>query len=150
MALETSHKVQIAIAVLGLVGTLTVAGIANWDKIFPPPTPPSIELGLKFMAEERYKEAVAVLKPFAREGDARAQYYVARIYDMEWIESGDPVGDKIRASYWYKKAAAQNFEDSQSCYERVENDLNTEGVSAADQVRRFFIWGEESGHREGI
>lgn len=147
MALETGHKVQIAIAVLGLVGTLAVACIANWGKIFPPPAPPSVEVGLKYLAEERYKDAVAVLRPFAREGDARAQYYVARIYDMEWIESGDAIGDKIRAAYWYKKAAAQNFKDSQSAYESVEESLH--GMTAYDFVRRPVIEGEESGHQEG-
>ncbi|QJP09040.1 hypothetical protein [Pseudomonas multiresinivorans] len=151
MALETGHKVQIAIAVLGLVGTLTVAGIANWERIFPPPPPPpppSVELGLQYLAEERFEEAVAMLKPFARNGDARAQYSVGRIYDMEFIESGDPTGDKFRASYWYKKAAAQNYKDSQSSYEMVEESLHD--ISSLDAVRRFSIEEKESGHQAGL
>ena len=39
----SSHKVQIFIAVLGLVGVLATAALSNWDKLFPAPLPPTVE-----------------------------------------------------------------------------------------------------------
>jgi len=39
----SSHKVQIIVAVLGLVGVLATAVLSNWDKFFPAPPPPTIE-----------------------------------------------------------------------------------------------------------
>lgn len=37
---QSNHRVPIAIAIIGVVGTLGAALIANWDKIFPPPPQP--------------------------------------------------------------------------------------------------------------
>ena len=39
----SSHKVQIIVAVLGLVGVLATAALSNWDKLFPAPPPPTVE-----------------------------------------------------------------------------------------------------------
>ena len=39
---ESSHRVAIVVAVIGVIGTLGAALIANWDRIFAPsPKPPS-------------------------------------------------------------------------------------------------------------
>ena len=45
---DSSHRVQIIVAVIGLIGVLGAAVIANWDKIFGPvmqPEPVSIPIG---------------------------------------------------------------------------------------------------------
>jgi hypothetical protein len=39
----SSHRVQIIVAVLGLVGVLATAILSNWDKFFPGPPPPTVE-----------------------------------------------------------------------------------------------------------
>ncbi|MCU0502456.1 MAG: hypothetical protein MUC51_11955 [Anaerolineae bacterium] len=39
----SSHRVQIIVAVLGLVGVLATAILSNWDKFFPAPPPPTVE-----------------------------------------------------------------------------------------------------------
>jgi hypothetical protein len=38
-----NHKVQIIVAVLGLVGVLATAVLSNWDKFFPTAPPPTVE-----------------------------------------------------------------------------------------------------------
>jgi hypothetical protein len=40
---SSNHRVQILVAVLGLVGVLATAALSNWDKIFPAPPPPTVE-----------------------------------------------------------------------------------------------------------
>ena len=42
----SSHKVQITVAALGLVGVLVTAVLSNWDKLFPAPPPPTVEATL--------------------------------------------------------------------------------------------------------
>lgn len=42
MSDKKDYTVQIAIAIIGLIGTLGAAAIANWDRMFPQPTPQPI------------------------------------------------------------------------------------------------------------
>ena len=37
---DSSHRVTIAVAIIGVMGTLGAALIANWDKVFPPAPQP--------------------------------------------------------------------------------------------------------------
>ena len=37
---DTSNRVTIVVAIIGVVGTIGAAVIGNWDKIFPPPALP--------------------------------------------------------------------------------------------------------------
>jgi hypothetical protein len=41
---ESSHRVTIVVAVLGVIGTLGAELIGNWDKIVPPPPKPSSKI----------------------------------------------------------------------------------------------------------
>lgn len=150
MALETGHKVQVAVAVLGLLGTLAVASIANWERIFPRSPPPSVELGLDYMAERRFDDAVITLKPFARRGDARAQYFLGRIYENRLVATDDPEAGQMRALYWYGKAADQQFDDAQRRYDSVHEEIYGNGQSAMMAFKYSTVMGEESGQREGL
>ena len=49
MESDSSHKVQIIVAVLALVGVLATAVLSNWGKLFPTPPPPTSEFGTKLL-----------------------------------------------------------------------------------------------------
>lgn len=50
---KRSHNTQITVAIIGVVGILGGAAIANWDKIFPPATPSPGPEGVIAVPEER-------------------------------------------------------------------------------------------------
>jgi TPR repeat protein len=68
-----------------------------------------IERGVKLFELKKFKDSFDTLMPFAKKGDAKAQFYIGLIYDM-----GD-IGlmDKAKAVEWYEKSAKQGFAKAQ-------------------------------------
>ncbi|HUT51239.1 MAG TPA: tetratricopeptide repeat protein [Alphaproteobacteria bacterium] len=53
---------------------------------------------------ERYQQAVALLRPLAEAGDARAQYYLGYVYDQgRWVHAS-----RSKAFEWFEKSAAKD------------------------------------------
>ncbi|MFJ4444743.1 hypothetical protein ACIPZ8_21980 [Pseudomonas sp. NPDC089422] len=145
MALKTDYKVQIVIAVLGVLGGISGAVISQWPNWFPPAPSPTVQLGLDYITEGKFKEAVRVLKPFARRGDRVAQYQVGRLYSRGWAKSDDPSSDVWRAIYWLKKAVENGQPGAESELESTQRAVHN---SAEAAFLRFIARDEESGHLE--
>jgi TPR repeat protein len=76
----------------------------------PTPTPlPDYNEGKDAYWDEDYKTALALLTPFAEDGDADAQHYLGNMYSDG---KGVPENDKT-AVEWYTLAAEQGHEYAQ-------------------------------------
>jgi hypothetical protein len=131
---ESSQRVTIVVAVIGVVGTIAAALIGNWDKIFPP-TPPAADgayppqgLGKGALPEKTAREpftasrepltASRALLTAWRQGNREAALKVAK---------HDAVDKLFRASPDLKEAvSAKDF----SCYltGTGQRDCQIEGI----------------------
>jgi hypothetical protein len=90
-----------------------------------------------------FATALSILKPLAQEGQARAQYYLGRIYDRGWgVES-----DQLEAVRLYTLSALQGYSDAffslgQKYYSG--EGIATDQKSAAD----LFLLGAITGDRD--
>lgn len=144
MALETGHKVQIAVAVIGLLATVTVALLSNMDKFRTRQPEPTYQYGLDLMAKKDFQAALEVLKPLARRGDGQAALQVGRIYLYGWGTKFD----EIRANYWLNRAWKQGVEGADSSLDYLQLRRKSEGTSAEEAMRAMIIRQEESGFQE--
>ncbi len=75
------------------------------------------EEGMKAYGDKDYLTAIKLLLPFAKQGDAEAQFKVGYMYDMG---KGIPLDD-VKAVEWYRKAAEQGNAAGQNnlgiCYQ---------------------------------
>lgn len=71
------------------------------------PAVASVAEGKKLLAAGKVEEALQVLMPLAREGDAEAQYLIGKHHHSLWLSHGTPRKDLARA--WLEKSAAQNY-----------------------------------------
>jgi hypothetical protein len=72
---------------------------------------PGLERGLLFFQNARFESAVEELSPFAKQGNARAQYALGWMYTYGDGLTVKP--DMVLALKWIKLAANQNYPDAQ-------------------------------------
>ena len=68
-----------------------------------------IEKGVTLFKAKKFDASYKILKPYADNGDKKAQFYIGLLYDMGTIG----MMDKFRAVEWYRKAAEQGYADAQ-------------------------------------
>jgi hypothetical protein len=66
--MANAQRTQVLIALIGVVGALGAAALANWDKLFPPPAAPSAPIAVAPVAiPAQQKTQVPVPQPAASE-----------------------------------------------------------------------------------
>jgi TPR repeat protein len=91
-----------------------------------------IEEGVKLFERKKFQDSFDILMPFARAGDAKAQFYIGLIYDMGSIK----FMDKAKAVQWYLKSAKQGFA-------RAEYDMGvmlSKGEGVAKNLKEAKKW----------
>ncbi len=73
------------------------------------------KLGMKYLNDGNFCEAVKYFLPAAEQGHAAAQYYLGHIYEWGF---GVPM-NKSEAVKWFEKSAAQGYTDAQDALKRL-------------------------------
>ncbi len=96
----------------------------------------TIEKGIELFEKKRFKEAFRVLMPFAKKGEAEAEFFIGLIYDMGSID----LMDKEKAVIWYLKAAKKG-------YPRAQYDMGvmlSKGEGIKKDLKEALKWYQKS------
>jgi len=96
----------------------------------------TIEKGIELFEEKKFKEAFRVLMPFAKKGEAEAEFFIGLIYDMGSID----LMDKKKAVIWYLKAAKKG-------YPRAQYDMGvmlSKGEGIKKDLKEALKWYQKS------
>ncbi|MFZ2268053.1 MAG: tetratricopeptide repeat protein [Azonexus sp.] len=98
---------------------VALAGFGIWKTTRPHSSPAASSASSRFDAakkafqDDNFQEATKEFTTLAEAGDAKAQYYLGRIYALDWSQSslnGKDVrqaSDRQKSVYWYTKAGEQ-------------------------------------------
>ncbi len=91
-----------------------LAGFGFWKSRQAPPVNSVAPISDRFDSAKKaydadnFQKATKEFTDLAMEGDSKAQYYLGRIYALDWSgPSASQPSDREKSVYWYKKAAEQ-------------------------------------------
>ncbi|MBT5083764.1 MAG: sel1 repeat family protein [Rhodospirillaceae bacterium] len=140
------RKLLLAIAV---VLPLAVGGAPVAVAEDPEDSSVSYLAGVLLYANEHYTQAMRVIRPFAEEGEAPAQYIVGNMHNYGW----GVVEDDVEAAKWYRKAAEQGHAHAQSSLAilyKYGSGVAQNHAEAAKWYRKAAEQGEASGQSDTV
>jgi TPR repeat protein len=105
-----------------LLAWIGLAAVLPWSAAVAGPW----EDGNLAYSRGNYVPAIELLRPLARQGNARAQKLLGRIY-----HHGDKTRNSVRALMWYEIAASQGDAEAVADRELIARDMTAEQIEDA-------------------
>lgn len=125
-------KVAIAAVLFVLLGAVTIYFVVS-DEDYGSAQSDTVELGMSAFEDGRYKEAFHWFEKAARQGDSKAQYHLAKMYQ----QGKGTDRDDTQAVRWFRMAAKQLHAEAQ--YQLAIHMEHKRGIQQVEP-RKMAAW----------